>query len=80
MFWGGGEFGNNRKFTEALKLIVKGNVIFEYDKQLAPRETPYVAKNVQSQTLVPQQWKRSDVSEKLKGKWIVLYGLDTSIP
>ena len=62
----GGEFDNNRKFKKPLKSLVNGNVIFEYDTQLAPLYDPYVAKNVQSQYLVPQQRIKYDVEENPK--------------
>ena len=40
------------------------NGIFDYDKKLAPHDAPSVAKNVQSQALLPQQGRGSDAIEK----------------
>ena len=42
----GGAFGNNVKPTKPIKLLVNGNVIFEYDTQLAPLGAPAVAKQI----------------------------------
>ena len=55
----GWAFGNNGRLTKPLKSLVNRNGIFEYDTQLSPLDAPYVAKNIQSQALVPQQWIRS---------------------
>ena len=61
-----GAFGNNVKLTKPLKSFVNRNGILEYGKKLAPIDAPSVAKNVQSQALVPQQQRWSDDTEKSK--------------
>ena len=77
---GGGGVGNNGKLTKPLKYIVNGNCILEYDTQLAPLDAPSVVK-----MFIHKPWclnSRGDLimQKNLKGKWVVLYGIEVSTP
>ena len=69
-----GVFVNNGKLKKPLETLVNENGIFEYDTQLEPLDAPSVEK-----CSVPSPGA-STAAGNLKGKWVVLYGIEVYAP